>query len=305
MLEIGGLRSKLESKFGGDVWGSSDKLASLILLDNGIDGIQYPAEYTSKGTHEEAFNYVVFDENAVEINEHLAFEPQTQYQRLPETIEINGVQRPTTNSNGKPIHSTEKGIRNFYKWFKNSKVVDENGRPLVVYHGSISDFNEFKLIDSEIFGSKFGHFFTPDKQVAQIFADRAENGILFETYLKLENPQKINGFFFNSYGKFKGADAKLRSLSPKELKKGSYSDISLPDFKKFREQLQSDGKDGVVLNNMSIQGEKTRIINTSQYVVFNPTQIKSATGNNGEFDGGNASILNEPTQLLSGERLNN
>jgi hypothetical protein len=56
-------------------YGRNDKEASLFLLRAGIDGIKYPAEYTSKGTHEEAFNYVVFDENAVEINEHLMFEP--------------------------------------------------------------------------------------------------------------------------------------------------------------------------------------------------------------------------------------
>ena len=32
---------------------------------------------------------------------------------------------------------------NFKKWFGNSKVVDKRGNPLVVYHGSQSDFEEF------------------------------------------------------------------------------------------------------------------------------------------------------------------
>jgi len=73
MLEIGGFRSKLEIKYGNDVWGSSDKIASLILLENGIDGIQYPSEYLSKGTHDDSFNYVVFDENSIEIDEHIRF----------------------------------------------------------------------------------------------------------------------------------------------------------------------------------------------------------------------------------------
>ena len=46
------------------------KEASLFLLENGIDGIKYPAESLSRGATSETargFNYVVFDENAVEI----------------------------------------------------------------------------------------------------------------------------------------------------------------------------------------------------------------------------------------------
>ena len=33
---------------------------------------------------------------------------------------------------------------NFYKWFGNSKIVDDNGKPLIVYHGSPSVFNKFE-----------------------------------------------------------------------------------------------------------------------------------------------------------------
>jgi len=50
----------------------------------------------------------------------------------PNTILINGVSRSTLNSNGKPIANSEEGIRNFWKWFGDSKAVDAEGRPLVV-----------------------------------------------------------------------------------------------------------------------------------------------------------------------------
>src|SRR5690606_3733614 len=53
-----------------------------------------------------------------------------------ETIDVDGVSRPTTNSNGQPIAATEEGIRNFWRWFGSSRVVDDQGRPLVVYHGT-------------------------------------------------------------------------------------------------------------------------------------------------------------------------
>lgn len=34
---------------------------------------------------------------------------------LPATLNIDGKDRPTTNSNGQPIHRRE-GARNFWKW---------------------------------------------------------------------------------------------------------------------------------------------------------------------------------------------
>ncbi len=49
------------------------KQTSLKLLEYGIDGIQYPTEYLSKDSHENSYNYVVFDENAIEIDEHIRF----------------------------------------------------------------------------------------------------------------------------------------------------------------------------------------------------------------------------------------
>jgi hypothetical protein len=52
------------------------KQASLFLLENGIDGIKYPAESISRGATSETargFNYVVFDENAITIDERIQF----------------------------------------------------------------------------------------------------------------------------------------------------------------------------------------------------------------------------------------
>ena len=54
----------------------SDKNASLFLLESGIDGIKYPAESTVRGTTSDTargFNYVVFDENAITIEEQVQF----------------------------------------------------------------------------------------------------------------------------------------------------------------------------------------------------------------------------------------
>nr|ACM90951.1 hypothetical protein pc1742 [uncultured bacterium URE12] len=69
---------------------------------------------------------------------------QSAKNNLPETIEIDGEQKPTTNSEGGLIADTEEGIRNFYKWFGDSKAVDNDGRPLVMFHGTPNKgFEEF------------------------------------------------------------------------------------------------------------------------------------------------------------------
>ena len=54
----------------------SDKAASLFLLEAGIDGIKYPAESISRGTTSDTargFNYVVFDDNAITIENVTSF----------------------------------------------------------------------------------------------------------------------------------------------------------------------------------------------------------------------------------------
>jgi hypothetical protein len=53
------------------------KEASLFLLENGIDGIKFPAESIARGATSDnarGFNYVVFDENAITIEERIQFQ---------------------------------------------------------------------------------------------------------------------------------------------------------------------------------------------------------------------------------------
>ena len=59
-----------------DYLNMTPKQASLFLLDNGVDGVKYPAESISRGATSDTargFNYVVFDENAITIEEQIQF----------------------------------------------------------------------------------------------------------------------------------------------------------------------------------------------------------------------------------------
>ena len=56
----------------------------------------------------------------------------------------------------------------FKKWFGDSKVVDAEGKPLVVYHGSrVSGFETFDL--SKIDAHHVGFFFTSNLKMAQTY----------------------------------------------------------------------------------------------------------------------------------------
>lgn len=64
----------------------------------------------------------------------------------------------------------------FKSWFGNSKVVDANGDPLVVYHGSRVDIGEFH--DGMI-------FFTDDYYTADGYAG---GEYVYDVYLSIQNP---------------------------------------------------------------------------------------------------------------------
>ena len=73
----------------------------------------------------------------------------------------------------------------FKKWFGKSKVVDENGEPLVVYHGTDKQFTSFDP-EKSIGGQ---HWFTSDKSAIEAGEVGAQGkGIIMETYLNIEKP---------------------------------------------------------------------------------------------------------------------
>ncbi|NCB66960.1 MAG: hypothetical protein EOM48_12460, partial [Bacilli bacterium] len=99
--------------------------------------------------------------------------------------------------NGKPTNLTERQwvlVRTpaFLEWFGDwindpenaSKVVDENGEPLVVYHGSQNVFYVFLKQKSS-----YGYFFTPDKYTALFYG-----GNLYQVYLASSNPANLNDY---------------------------------------------------------------------------------------------------------------
>lgn len=78
----------------------------------------------------------------------------------------------------------------FKKWFGDSKVVDKEGKPLVVYHGTKEKFSEFKDQGySETYGK--GFYFTEHKQIAQKYAGKKNRPL--QVYLSIQKPLKTGG----------------------------------------------------------------------------------------------------------------
>jgi len=76
----------------------------------------------------------------------------------------------------------------FKNWFKDSKVVDKEGKPLIVYHGTDKKFNEFS---TEKIGDIGFHFGT--KEQAEKFTN--EKGRVLPVYLNAKNILTVPDIF--------------------------------------------------------------------------------------------------------------
>ena len=137
------------------------------------------------------------------------------------------------------------------------KVVDENGKPLVVYHGTHSDYDEFSV------GKEGGIFFTESKNLASSYSQYIENGVLKNTPLAKANVMPVY----------------LKITNPKII--DLYGQI-VQRLKTRIDAAKRQGHDGIIIKNGQDFGDPSGMWN--QYVIFSPNQAKSATGNNGQFN---------------------
>jgi hypothetical protein len=166
----------------------------------------------------------------------------------------------------------------FKEWFGDSKVVDADGNPLVVYHGTASDFSVF---DRERSGRNYvyrggnkGFFFTNRPIPAGVYAEQADGANFGDE----ENPRFGNG----------GANIMpvYLSLQNPYERKATGSPDKWFDYNhdKIIEAAEKAGADGVIIRG----GKGFEVRNV--YIAFRPEQIKSAIGNNGNFDPTNPDI---------------
>lgn len=157
----------------------------------------------------------------------------------------------------------------FKEWFGNSKVVDANGKPLVVYHGTPDkrDIESSGFAPSVSRGSVY--FFTDNKRVADTYADdrrawdyqNAEPDTL-PVYLSIQNPMIIDA---------KGKKWRETEKHIKEAKEAGHDGVII---KNSRDEYNNTGNGGAL---------------STVYAAFKPTQIKSVN-NTGTWDANDSRI---------------
>lgn len=222
--------------------------------------------------------------------------------------------------NGNPTNLNERQwlqvrTKAFKDWFGDwennpsqaSKVVDENGEPLVVWHGNRTN-NSITVFDKNKKGSEHkersisGFWFITDKDIAkEEYALKPESrgkgigylqyGEVIPVFLNIKNPVETEqqGITVNDtpYGIFTTAKEKLN------------------DFIDRSKALTRENTDGYILTLVDSDNRADDFVSKqTQLVVNNPNQIKSATSNNGEFSTTNndirySSVTEQPIKVPS------
>ena len=207
---------------------------------------------------------------------------------------------------------------NFKKWFKESKVIDDNGDPLVVYHGTDKNFTRFSLDpkDTDPMGTgeawgvePFGfHFGSPEAANSRIrdmattvwgsgeVTQNLDNMQIYPVYISIQNPIRLPdlGRWDDPYQvgmalekhhpkEFKGLEEKLLE---EELKDDDW-DLGARQRSLVLGEIKSKGYDGVVYSN---QYEGVAIEDRPKF--GRAKEDLSITGND-------SYIAFEPTQIKS------
>ncbi len=153
----------------------------------------------------------------------------------------------------------------FNSWFGDSKVVDAEGQPLRVVHGTDSEFDTFDRAKSTSGPSKFGFWFTSDTNLSELFGP-----IQMEVYLCIRKPYTITSGRWND----------IRSEHAKDT----------AWFERWRDNLIGKGYDGLIVKGETfITSRGWDMSDPSVYAVFRANQIKSVK-NSGTFDANQDSI---------------
>lgn len=92
--------------------------------------------------------------------------------------------KPGDSLDARELQPVDTSSPEFRKWFGDSVVVDSDGAPLVVYHGTRHSFDSFDT-DSLAQGWGRGAYFSSSPEFAGEFGDR-----VMPVYLRLENPYR-------------------------------------------------------------------------------------------------------------------
>jgi hypothetical protein len=174
----------------------------------------------------------------------------------------------------------------FTRWFGNSKAVNRNGEPMLVFHGAGARFTTFDAGGKPIWltaNIQYAEKYSTANRAAEkllpsssIYAGNVDRVI--PAYIRVENPANVgdtDGGFDGNYMDL----AKRIGVRPSELRQ-AWEGAGRPEMlwqavnsKQMSELLKRHGYDGI----QAIEN------GVATWAVLEPTQIKSAVANNGVF----------------------
>ena len=221
--------------------------------------------------------------------------------------EVGGTSGAGAYFQGEPVAGTGPAFR---AWFGDSKVVDENGAPKVVYHGTArAGFDTFDAYGSEygLFGQ--GSYFTEDPDIASSYTEKGKARMarrgeepsegVYPALLSIKNPMDMDAPadvavwreapIVDRYG----ADIRDGMTNEQAYRAVEDAIIEQGDVPKYeaaaeiQDVIREMGHDGITHIGGGRVGDKPHRV----YIAFDPEQIKSAIGNRGTFDPNDPNIL--------------
>lgn len=189
-----------------------------------------------------------------------------------QAAELKEYKEEAAEAPAKP-HPTE--TPEFKRWFGNSKVRNDDGAPKVLYHGTPHDFSEFKPGGADKDNMPSGHaiWLSPDadhQPAAHNIGWRGEYKAgtnVMPVYVKMERPLVIDDKATLDWARtvFAGGSIEFPHLMPK----------------KWLDEVTRDSEyDGIIFDGQALGWGA----GSTEYLVFDPRQVKSAIGNSGAFD---------------------
>lgn len=266
------------------------------LQNAGVQIYEYDKE--KEGDRSRAFN------EAINSSDNIRFSLKEEKEKIVADAKANGTYMTAPNGEKTKLDAEQWATvrtANFKNWFGDwendpenaSKVVDENGEPMVVWHGRSAEFNTFEkkegvrfIMGLEDKVKAEGFFFSPDKGLAEEFASnssrhRGGKANVVPCFLNIRRPMDLTGEDYDRiYEDVTGWEYMVGMDTQDNL-------WGIMDEEGMADKIKEKGYDGAIfVEEVDDSYEPTKI----SYCALNANQIKSAENNNGDFSADNNDI---------------
>ena len=258
----------------------------------------YDYDPNKEGDRSRAFN------EAINSSDNIRFSLKEEKEKIVADAKANGTYMTAPNGEKTKLDAEQWATvrtANFKNWFGDwendpenaSKVVDENGEPMVVWHGRSAEFNTFEkkegvrfIMGLEDKVKADGFFFSPDKGLAEEFASnssrhRGGKANVVPCFLNIRKPMDLTGEDYDRiYEDVTGWEYMVGMDTQDNL-------WGIMDEEGMADKIKEKGYDGAIfVEEVDDSYEPTKI----SYCALDANQIKSAENNNGDFSADNNDI---------------